>query len=89
MPPTFLYGYNKLDVRQSFFLHFNDSTAREEHKIIYNGLRITEMDLSNQNDFFVVPDQPASLHRLTESIPAGLFKSLKIRAVSKNLLSET
>ncbi len=40
----------KLEAREVFFLNFNDTILREEHKTIYCGLRISKMTLTNQSD---------------------------------------
>ncbi len=46
--------HNKVEDRQVFFLiYFNDTISREEHKLIYMGLRITGIALSNYRRFSV------------------------------------
>jgi hypothetical protein len=36
----FVCTFNKLEARKGFFLNFNDTTSREEHKTIYKGFRV-------------------------------------------------
>jgi hypothetical protein len=43
--------YNKLESRQ-LFKNFNVKVSREEHKTIYNSLRVSGMALSNQSDLY-------------------------------------
>ncbi len=53
----------KLEARQFFFLNFKGTPSQEERKIIFNGLMVCKMALSNKIDFQAFSSLPKMTYR--------------------------